>query len=663
MRRADPAGLGRGPLTRWLPVLGQAPAKPPEVRPFEAKAGERPGRFVARVVFSLPGLTIPALLLALVWQVGESAVPLVMGLAIDRALATGDARQFALWLGVLAALYAALTAAARLTSRLGAYAIQLLQHRLRGTLSVQMLHPAGAARAPGGEVVSVMTNDVARLSNAVLLLVIPVARIGAIGFIAASLLAMCWPLGVVVLLGAPLAVWLTALLSERLARDTRTYQDLLASTVGRATDLVAGHRVIKGVRAEAEATMRYRRASQQALVGARRNAGLRGRFLMGSGAINGVFVAGVTGLAGWLAVGGRLSVGELIAAVALTQALLPQMQSITSYSVPNLADARASAARILDALGGARATPIGRDDDAPAGGPPPPQLPVPGAAQTTPAGLDDAAPARGTPPPHLAVPAPGATQATPAGLDDAAPTGGTPPPHLAVSVLGASIQVEPGELVGVRADDRIAARIVEALLNPHAAGAEVLLDGRDARELAPAHYRSRVTVAPHRATLFTGTIRDNLTAARGPELNDNALTAALRAAACEDFAADLTAPVGENGNRLSGGQRQRVALARALATDAPVLVLHDPTTAVDSATEQTIARRLPGARQDRSTLLIASSPALLGRCDRVVDLVEETLLDCCDRVVDLADETLLDCCDRVVDLVDEAPPPTGTAAT
>jgi ABC-type multidrug transport system fused ATPase/permease subunit len=119
--------------------------------------------------------------------------------------------------------------------------------------------------------------------------------------------------------------------------------------------------------------------------------------------------------------------------------------------------------------------------------------------------------------------------------------------------------------------------------------------------------------------LFTGTIRDNLaTPARIPELLDSS----VRAAACEDFAADLDAPVGENGNRLSGGQRQRIALARALATGAPVLVLHDPTTAVDSVTEQTIAKRLAGARTGRSTLLITSSPALLGACDRVADLLD-----------------------------------------
>jgi ABC-type multidrug transport system fused ATPase/permease subunit len=101
------------------------------------------------------------------------------------------------------------------------------------------------------------------------------------------------------------------------------------------------------------------------------------------------------------------------------------------------------------------------------------------------------------------------------------------------------------------------------------------------------------------------------------------VAAAVLAAACDDFAADLDVSVGEGGNRLSGGQRQRVALARALASDAPVLVLHDPTTAVDSVTEHAIAGRLRGVRAGRSTLLISSSPALLGCCDRVVDLLDD----------------------------------------
>ncbi|MBB2947206.1 ABC-type multidrug transport system fused ATPase/permease subunit [Actinoplanes lutulentus] len=543
---------------------------PPAVPPFEVGVDERPRRFVARVIFSLPRVTIPAMLLAIVWQVGESAVPVVMGLAIDRALATGNAGQLGLWLGVLAALYIALTAAAGLSLRLTAHAVQLLQHRIRGTLSIGVLHPSGgAAHAPDGGVVSVMTNDVARLSNAVILVIIPVSRIMAIGFIAASLLVTHWLLGLVVLIGAPVAVWLMGVLSGRLSRDTREYQALLASTVGQATDLVAGYRVVKGVRAEAEATRRYRQASRLTLVGATRNAGLLGRFLMGSGVVSGTFVAAVMGLAGWFAVDGQLSIGGLITAVGLAQALLPQIQAIASISIPNLANARAAAAHILDVL---------RDK-----------------ATSTP-------------------------KTTNTGVREI-----TALPALEVSASGATIRVEPGELVGVRAGDKTAARLVEALLDPRAGGGETRLDGVAARELSPAEFRSRVTVAPHRATLFSGTLRDNVAVTAGaPERVD----AAVRAAACDDFAPDLDVPAGEGGNRLSGGQRQRIALARALASDAPVLVLHDPTTAVDAVTEHAIAGRLRGARAGRSTLLIASAPALLAACDRVVDLLgEEPALD------------------------------------
>ncbi|MEU1811019.1 ABC transporter ATP-binding protein [Micromonospora aurantiaca (nom. illeg.)] len=570
MTRVDPAGLGRGPLTRWLPVLGQAAPDPPAVRPFAAGPADTPGRFLARVIFSVPRITVPAMLLSIVWQVGESAVPVVMGLAIDRALATGAASQLVLWIGVLVALYVALTAAARLTNRLNVYALQMLQHRLRATLSIRVLHPvhgrSGAGRAPDGGVVSTMTNDAGRLANAVLLTTIPIARIAAIGFIAASLLVIHWLLGVLVLVGAPLVVWLMGILSKRLARNTRVYQELLAATVGRATDLVAGYRVIKGIRAETEAVRRYEQASQETLDGAKRNAELLGRFQAVSGVVNGVFVAAVTGLAGWFAVDGQVSIGELIATVGLTQALLPQVQAIVTLSIPNLANAHASAARILDTLD--------------------------------------------------------STQLVESGPGEPIRPGGPKPPTLDIRVSGAAIRVEPGELVGIHADDRTAVRIIDALLNPHTSSGEadevdVRLGGHPAGELTPAEYRARVTVAPHRTTLFTGTIRANLTT---PTSAPDRLTAAVAAAGGDDFAADLDTQVGENGNRLSGGQRQRIALARALATDAPVLVLHDPTTAVDSVTEQAIAGRLRGLRANRTTVLITSSPALLGCCGRVIDL-------------------------------------------
>lgn len=574
VRQSDPAGLGRGPLTRWLPVFGQAPSIPPESEPFVIKTHDTAGRFLARVVFSLPRITVPAVASAIVWQVGEAAIPVVMGIAIDRALATGDTSALALWIGVLIVLYLALTTAARITNRLNVYTLQVLQHRLRATLSEVILHPIGkATQAPEGGVVSTMTNDVTRLSNAGLLLTMPVARIAAIGFVAIALLVIHPPLGVIVLVGAPTVVWLMGLLGERLSHDTRKYHDLVAATVDRAADLISGYRVIKGIHAEAEATRRYRQTSQDTLAGAIRNAGLLGRVQSVSGAANATFVAAVTGAAGWFAVNGQLTIGELITTVGLTQALLPQIQGIANASIPNLAGARASSARILDALAGA---------DASAGS----------------GSFDGRYRDRSSVDPPRAH------------------AGGIPTLEIALS--DGTIRVEPGEFVGVQSDDRTAARLVGALLNPDTDNdITIRIRGNPIADLDAAEYRSQVFVAPHRVTLFTGTVDENLsTPTSTPEL----VAAAVHAAACTDFVPTLDIPVGYNGNRLSGGQRQRVALARALATDAPVLVLHDPTTAIDSVTESTVATRLRDLRAGHTTLLITSSSPLLACCDRVIDI-------------------------------------------
>ncbi len=82
----------------------------------------------------------------------------------------------------------------------------------------------------------------------------------------------------------------------------------------------------------------------------------------------------------------------------------------------------------------------------------------------------------------------------------------------------------------------------------------------------------------------------------------------------------LDHPVRDRGANLSGGQRQRLSLARALAADTEVLVLRDPTTAVDAVTEQLIARNVAALRRGRTTLVITSSPALLDVADRVLVL-------------------------------------------
>ncbi len=176
---------------------------------------------------------------------------------------------------------------------------------------------------------------------------------------------------------------------------------------------------------------------------------------------------------------------------------------------------------------------------------------------------------------------------------------------------GLDVDVAAGEHVGVvtlQAAD--AAALLDVLGRD--TDAPVHLDGTDLREVGLDDARRAVLVARHEATLFEGTVADNT--GRDPE----PLAAAAADEVVETLPQGLDSEVAERGRTLSGGQRQRIGLARALAEHPPVLVLHDPTTAVDAATEHRIAAGVSALRAGRTTVVIASSPALLAQCDRVL---------------------------------------------
>lgn len=169
---------------------------------------------------------------------------------------------------------------------------------------------------------------------------------------------------------------------------------------------------------------------------------------------------------------------------------------------------------------------------------------------------------------------------------------------------GPAIVVAAGEHLGVVLPDATAlidvlARDVDGVVD---------VDGTDLQTVPLDAARATVLVARHGATLFEGPIAADLDAT------------ALAASAADEVVATVgpDTTITERGRNLSGGQRQRLTLARALAADAPVLVLHDPTTAVDAATEHRIAAGIAQLRAGRTTVLVTSSPALLARCSRVV---------------------------------------------
>jgi len=198
------------------------------------------------------------------------------------------------------------------------------------------------------------------------------------------------------------------------------------------------------------------------------------------------------------------------------------------------------------------------------------------------------------------------------------------------ALRGLTAELPAGAFVGVLAADPESAHALLQCLARDAdpASGEIQLDGMALTELDPVQLHRAVLVAPHDADLFEQTLAENVAAAAS-ERGD--LDRALAAAVADEVAAalpdGLQTRLAERGSSLSGGQRQRVALARALAADPIVLVLHDPTTAVDAATEAKIATGLREIRRGRSTLVLTSSPALLAACDRVIVIEDGTVAD------------------------------------
>ena len=151
--------------------------------------------------------------------------------------------------------------------------------------------------------------------------------------------------------------------------------------------------------------------------------------------------------------------------------------------------------------------------------------------------------------------------------------------------------------------------------SPAGAPTGTVLDGIALADLPLEAARRLVLVADHDAHLFAGTIGENVGAIAHPD--DDVLRLSGVDEVLDAVPGGLEARIGADGTTLSGGQRQRVALARALAADSPVLVLHEPTTAVDAATEAAIADGIRVLRDGRTTILVTTSPALLAACDEV----------------------------------------------
>ncbi|MEU3531618.1 ABC transporter ATP-binding protein [Streptomyces murinus] len=431
-----------------------------------------------------------------------------------------------------------------------------------------------------GEVVAVSTGDVEKIGWFVEAVSRFTAAAVTVVVVCAGLLVYQPALGTVVAAGLPVVALAVLPLLPRATRRADVQREKAGRATELASDTVAGLRVLRGIGGEELFLDRYRRASQEVRHAAVRSARMWSLISAVQVLLPGLLLIAVVWYGVHLVREGRIAVGELVTVYSSVMVLSYPLQHFEEIAM-SYSFSRPSAKRAARVLSLERSAAGGDVREA--------------------AGGDRAEAPRG----DLYDPATGLT----------APAG-----RLTAVVCG---------------DPDAAGRLAERLGgHPTEPGRSVLLGGTALDELPLDLARTAVLVQDKDPVLLSGTLRELLDVPAS-----GAVTAAdaLAAARCEDVldalvqgsldAADpMDARITERGRSLSGGQRQRLALARSLVTDPEVLVLDEPTSAVDSHTEARIADGLRRLRAGRTTVVFTSSPLLLDRADRVVLVHEDEVM-------------------------------------
>ncbi len=207
-------------------------------------------------------------------------------------------------------------------------------------------------------------------------------------------------------------------------------------------------------------------------------------------------------------------------------------------------------------------------------------------------------------------------------------TGGHTAP---IALRDVSLKIEPGERVAfvgkIGSGKSTLLRMIAGLYQP--LEGQVKIDGIDIRQIDPVDFRNNIGYVTQDLRLFRGTLRENIFLARPAATMEAfhevvALTGLDKIADAHPLGYDM--PIGAMGLGLSGGQRQLVALARALITRPKILLMDEPTSAMDMQTEAMFTQRLGTIVRDRTVIIVTHRPSLLSVVDRIVVMDQQRLV-------------------------------------
>lgn len=408
-----------------------------------------------------------------------------------------------------------------------------------------------------GEISAVNSNDIERLAGAFDMIPRLVGAVVSLIVVSYILITSSTTVGIMVLIAVPLLAFGIAPIIKPLQKRESILREKLSQASGIAADIVAGLRILRGIGGEESFLQRFRGASQEVRAAAVQTARVRAILDGLQIFLPGFLILGVIWAGGNLVIDEKMKVGELLAFYGYS-AYLSMPLHIMTESSQRITSCIVATRRVLDLL---RREPLqtwGNRNNFPSG-----------------------------------------------------------------EILldkESGLEIIAGEYLGIVCDDSLTADDLCDRLGGYLDSKSVFYGNTSLSEFTRDSVRAQIYSQEKEPAILSGNIRSHFSARSSGQVS---IAEALFTASAEDIldsleGEGLAAELVERGRTLSGGQRQRLALARTLYVDAPILVLDDPTSAVDAHTESRIASRIKDLRVGKTTVIVTNSPLILDLTERVV---------------------------------------------